>query len=236
VIDVASSTARDFSLEWIAVRVTTGGAPPPPVDTTPPAVSLTAPAAGATIAGAVTVSAAATDDVGVTRVEFLVDGVLASTDTTAPYSASWNTLPAANGAHTLIARAFDAAGNLAQSTAIGVTVNNGSPPVLSLALSGVPASLARGQTFTARGTATNSGSSDASGCTVSIAFTAADSMRLESPTGSSQALATVAPGGSQSDSWLVRADRAGSATVTMTLKSASGATLATASQTLTINN
>ena len=43
-------------------------------DTTPPTVSLTAPAAGATVTGTVTVSANAADNVGVAGVRFLLDG------------------------------------------------------------------------------------------------------------------------------------------------------------------
>src|SRR5262249_1941315 len=76
VTDVASSTARDFSLDWVAVRVTTGPAVP---DTTPPTVAISAPAAGATLSGTATLSANASDDVGVTRVELLVDAALLAT-------------------------------------------------------------------------------------------------------------------------------------------------------------
>src|SRR5205823_12542951 len=44
-------------------------------DTPPPSVAITAPAGGATVAGTVTVSATASDNVGITRVQFKVDGV-----------------------------------------------------------------------------------------------------------------------------------------------------------------
>ena len=98
------------------------GATPPPPDTTPPAVSLTAPANGATVSGTVALSASASDNVGVARVEFYVDGSLLSTATSAPYTASWVT--STNGSHTLLAKAYDAAGNLGTSSAIAVTVNN----------------------------------------------------------------------------------------------------------------
>src|SRR5581483_5032689 len=93
-------------------------------DTTPPATSITAPANGATVSGTTTVTASASDNVGVSRVEFNLDGALQSTDTTAPYSWSWNTTTAANGSHTLTSTAYDAAGNSATSTAVSVTVNN----------------------------------------------------------------------------------------------------------------
>ena len=45
-------------------------------DTTPPTVSVTAPAAGATVSGSVTVSAGASDNTGVAGVQFKVDGTM----------------------------------------------------------------------------------------------------------------------------------------------------------------
>ena len=98
-------------------------------DTTPPTVSMTAPAAGAAVAGTnVTVSATASDANGVVGLQFLLDGASLGTElTTPPYTIGWNTTGIANGAHNLSARARDAAGNQATSTAVGVTVANGAP-------------------------------------------------------------------------------------------------------------
>ena len=107
------------------VAVTVANSPP---DTTAPAVSISAPAAGATVSGTTTVSASASDNVGVTKVDFYVDGVLKTTDTTAPYAFSWNTTASSNGAHTLQAVASDAAGN-ATSVTRSVTVANNQAPV-----------------------------------------------------------------------------------------------------------
>jgi hypothetical protein len=98
-------------------------------DTTPPTVSMTAPAAGATVSGGVTVSATASDNVGVVGVQFLLDGLaLGAEDTTAPYSITWDSRTASNGTHTLAARARDAAGNQTTSTAISVVVSNAALP------------------------------------------------------------------------------------------------------------
>lgn len=97
-------------------------------DTTPPSTSITAPAGGATLSGTVSVTASATDNVGVTNVEFYVDGVLKSSDATSPYSWSWDTTTATNATHTLTSKAYDAAGNSATSTGVSVTVNNTAPP------------------------------------------------------------------------------------------------------------
>jgi len=97
-----------------------GGTP----DTTPPAVSITAPANGSTVSGTVTISANATDNVGVAQVDFLVDGVVKGSDTSSPYSFAWDSTAAANGSHSLTARAADGAGNSATSAAVSVTVSN----------------------------------------------------------------------------------------------------------------
>ena len=96
----------------------------PPGDSTPPTTSISSPAGGATVSGTVTVAATAVDDVGVTRVELFVDGSLAGTDTSSPYAIGWNTTAVANGGHSLQTRAYDAAGNVGSSAAVGVTVSN----------------------------------------------------------------------------------------------------------------
>jgi len=91
-------------------------------------VSLTSPAAG-TVSGTVTVSANASDNVGVAGVQFKLDGAnLGTEDTAAPYSLSWVTTSVANGSHTLTAVARDAAGNIATASTITVNVSNASAP------------------------------------------------------------------------------------------------------------
>ncbi|HKR81609.1 MAG TPA: Ig-like domain-containing protein [Candidatus Saccharimonadales bacterium] len=96
-------------------------------DTTPPVVSLTTPTNGSTVSGTVNAAATATDNVGVTKVEFYVNGALAATDTSGPYTYAWNTTAVANGANTVSAKAYDAAGNIASSDVAQVTVNNTTP-------------------------------------------------------------------------------------------------------------
>ena len=97
-------------------------------DTQNPTTSITAPANGATVSGTTSVTASASDNVGVTSVEFYLDNVLQSTDTTSPYSWSWNTTATSNGSHALTSKAYDAAGNAGTSTAVNVTVSNVAPP------------------------------------------------------------------------------------------------------------
>ncbi|WNG55051.1 PHB depolymerase family esterase [Archangium gephyra] len=102
----------------------TGGGGGGTGDTTPPTVNLTAPANGATVSGTVPLTASASDAVGVTRVEFYVDGSLAGSDSAAPYELAWNSASVANGTHSLSARAYDAAGNSATDADTSVTVSN----------------------------------------------------------------------------------------------------------------
>jgi len=97
-------------------------------DHTPPVVSITAPAPGSTVSGTVTVSASATDNVGVSRVELWIDGTQVGALAAPPYQWGWNTVGTANGTHTLSARAYDAAGNLGTSAGVAVTVSNPAPP------------------------------------------------------------------------------------------------------------
>jgi hypothetical protein len=99
-------------------------------DTTPPTVSLTSPPSGA-VSGAVTLSAAAADNIGVAGVQFLVNGALFADDTTAPYTLTAATTAAHNGTYTLTAVARDAAGNTTTSAPVTVTVDN-TPPTVSL--------------------------------------------------------------------------------------------------------
>ena len=89
-------------------------------DTTPP--SVTAAVNGTT--GTITFSATASDNVGVTQVEFWLDGALRDIDTTAPYSIAVNSTQLSNGTHSLAAKAYDAAGNTTTSTPVSFTVNN----------------------------------------------------------------------------------------------------------------
>jgi hypothetical protein len=77
-------------------------------------VVITSPANNAQVVDIVNVTADASDNVGVTGVQFLVDGVNSGVeDTTAPYVLSWDSRGVSNGAHAVTARARDAAGNSA---------------------------------------------------------------------------------------------------------------------------
>jgi glucose/arabinose dehydrogenase len=87
-------------------------------DSIAPTVAITSPANGAIVArkSQVAINATASDNVGVTRVEFRVNGALQCTDTAAPYSCSWRVPNPMNKTYQLQAQAFDAAGNVGSAT------------------------------------------------------------------------------------------------------------------------
>ena len=96
-------------------------------DTTYPTVSVTAPASNTTVSGNVAVTASASDNAAVSKVEFYLDSAnstAVSTVTASPYTFTWNTAAAANGSHTLYAKATDTSNNATISAGIPVTVSN----------------------------------------------------------------------------------------------------------------
>lgn len=114
---VATDRSGNTSSAQVSVNVSNT------IDTTAPTVAITSPTFGSTVSKSFTVTANASDNVGVTRVELWVDGKLESSDTSAPYSFSFNTSSrkwAANTSHALICRAYDARGNVGISTTISV--------------------------------------------------------------------------------------------------------------------
>jgi len=95
------------------------------VDNTPPsAVNVTSPINGAYVTGTIAINASAT---GASSVEFYIDGSLAATDGTSPYSYSWATTT--NGEHSIRIIAYDAAGNTTIDNDTTVIVDNTAPTV-----------------------------------------------------------------------------------------------------------
>jgi len=134
---VGALTSGDIKMRWGNKNST-----PPPgytcstgnVDAEPPAVSISSPTAGATVAGTISVSANASDNVGVAGVQFRLDGApLGAEGTASPYQVAWDTTAAPEGSHTLTAVARDAAGNTATSAPVSVTVRNDkTPPTVTI--------------------------------------------------------------------------------------------------------
>jgi len=92
-------------------------------DTSAPTVSLSAPTGGATVSGLVAVNVSASDNVGVTHVDLVVNGTKLASDTASPYAFSWDSTKVPDGSATLLAYAYDAAGNYSSSS-VSVNVSN----------------------------------------------------------------------------------------------------------------
>jgi hypothetical protein len=93
-------------------------------DTQAPSAGIAAPLGGASVSGAVAVSVNAADNVGVARVDLKVNGTVVASDSSAPYAFSWNSAGAPNGMASLVAVAYDAAGNAGASGTVQVNVAN----------------------------------------------------------------------------------------------------------------
>jgi len=96
----------------------------PSTDVTPPSISITSPAAGATVRDSVTVNATVTDDKAITYVEYFVGTTLVTRSDRAPYTGFWGTRSYPNGPYTLTAKAYDSSGNVG-TTSVDVIVENG---------------------------------------------------------------------------------------------------------------
>jgi RHS repeat-associated protein len=137
---VGTSTAAPYSFTWVGVlagthslvaRATdnnggvTSSAPISVRVNALPTATLTAPVAGTVLAGPtanVAMTATAADpDGSVAKVEFLANGSVVGTSTTAPYAYTWANAP--QGTHSLVARATDNNGGVKSSTAISVRIN-----------------------------------------------------------------------------------------------------------------
>lgn len=91
-----------------------------------PTVTITSPAASATVSGLVPLTASATDDVEVKSVEFFVDGASVGRGTlnNNVWSANWNSELTPEGLHTLTARATDSVNQMVLSAPVSVTIDN----------------------------------------------------------------------------------------------------------------
>lgn len=99
----------------------------------PPTVSITSPSAGQSVVedGALSISANATDDVGVAVVVFFVDGQVVGTDSTAPYS--FNYVPGDGPLNREISVfATDAPGQFASATVTLTVTPVNDPPIIEV--------------------------------------------------------------------------------------------------------
>lgn len=99
--------------------------PPPPPPPVPVVVTWQVPAPGATLSGSTGVLFNVSGPVA--RATLAIDGVAIGNFMGAPFSYSWDTTKVADGSHTLLATAFDAASK-STSASVTVTVKNVVPP------------------------------------------------------------------------------------------------------------
>ncbi|PIT92624.1 MAG: hypothetical protein COU08_01355, partial [Candidatus Harrisonbacteria bacterium CG10_big_fil_rev_8_21_14_0_10_42_17] len=97
------------------------------IDSTLPTVSITSPVAGSTVSDSITLSATASDNLGIDRVEFFLGSNLIGQDSSQPYSVLFNTSILPDGFYNFKARAIDLAANVSGFSIAGVTVDNGPP-------------------------------------------------------------------------------------------------------------
>ena len=113
------ATGSDNTLTTIAAPVA--------VDTTPPTVTIVKPTASSAVASTVDISASATDNTGVSKVDFYVDNTLILSQTTpgtdGNYGLGWDSKSVVNGNHTVKAIATDRA-SLTKEATVTVAVNN----------------------------------------------------------------------------------------------------------------
>lgn len=180
-------------------------------DTQAPSVSVTSPAGGSSVSGWVPVDVAASDNVGVSRVELRVNGTTVGSDTSAPFAFSWDSTTVPNGMANIVAYAFDAAGNSKASTAVAVNVANAvvadtTPPVVRIV------SPAAGSTLGTKATVSVSASDDRGNAGIK------QTLYIDG------ALKATATGATLSYSWNTRKLAGGAHTVTAVATDAAGNT------------
>ncbi|MFQ6084573.1 MAG: Ig-like domain-containing protein [Candidatus Aminicenantia bacterium] len=90
-------------------------------------VNVTYPPNNSFVFEIVTIVAEASDDKGITKVEFYIDNYTDSSmqDIIVPYEYKWNTLSLKDSSkHTIFAKAYDTDDNVSSSELITVTINN----------------------------------------------------------------------------------------------------------------
>jgi hypothetical protein len=92
------------------------------LDTIAPTVSISSPTNGSQVGGVQTITVNETDDVGVVKVDFFLDGQLLGSSFSAPFSCTWDASSVTLGSHTLTANAYDDAGNVGTSDPVTLTV------------------------------------------------------------------------------------------------------------------
>lgn len=138
----------------------TSSAPTTPKDTTPPTVSLDGAQATAPLTGTVTITVDAKDNVSVSRVEYFIDDTFFGVTYALPFSLELDTTKLTAGTHTIVAKAYDAAGNHTDSQALTIAV--GEQPTVTAGQPAASSSSRRSTATTASAPASSGGTSNSS--------------------------------------------------------------------------
>jgi subtilisin family serine protease len=92
-------------------------------DSQAPTIAILAPTGGS-VSGVVPVDVKYSDNVGATRAELYLNGNKIASDDAAPFAFAWDTSAHADGTYSLVAKAYDAAGNVGTSAPVSVSLGN----------------------------------------------------------------------------------------------------------------
>jgi len=115
---------QDSSL-WVSLQT-----PFISTDSIAPSISWLSPLAASKIANVVSLTATATDNSGIAKVDFYLANSLIGTSVGPEYSVSFDTLTVPDGNHVLIATATDVAGNVTSSN-LSIIIANAVPTIIS---------------------------------------------------------------------------------------------------------
>lgn len=89
-----------------------------------PTVSIVKPGNGDTVSGTVTIKAVASGEIGISKVEFYIDGKLIDTDASSPYKCNWDTTSYSESTHVIRVVAYDTLNQASDPYEIEVIVKN----------------------------------------------------------------------------------------------------------------
>jgi hypothetical protein len=115
--------AYDFALNWANAMITVRVNNPDSTDSEPPQIAITSPAGWSIVSDTVLVRTEVSDNRGVAKVVFYIDGDSLYTDLTPPFTYNWNSVSVPNNYHTILAKAYDYSMNWANAL-ITVLVQN----------------------------------------------------------------------------------------------------------------
>lgn len=97
-----------------------------PTPDTPPTAKIDTPTDGLAVFSTTQINATASDDKGITKVEYYVDGISIGTSasSSSPYTISWDTTKYLNGSHSVYVRVTDTAGQSTVSSTVNPIVQN----------------------------------------------------------------------------------------------------------------